>query len=143
MILKVTTRHALCALTYIVEKGMDDIVTAETIARERDIPISYLRRILSKMARHNLIKSFHGGSRMGYQMVRDPEDISLYEVMDLFEGWSGKACLLKPRQTTPKCNAHHYWEPIKDKMFSVFKKVSIALLCSGDIEANRETIRNL
>ena len=58
MIFKVTTRHAICAALYLAENGIDKTVTAKEISRKRKIPINYLPRILSKMAKSGIIKSF-------------------------------------------------------------------------------------
>ena len=56
MILKVTTRHAICTVIYLAENGVDRIVTAKEISSKRKIPINYLPRILSKMVKKGIIE---------------------------------------------------------------------------------------
>ena len=50
--------------------------------------MSYLSKILAKMAKAGIIKSFHGGKERGYNIGKDFEKITLYDILDLFEGWS-------------------------------------------------------
>jgi len=135
MIFKVTTKYAICAVTYLIDNGMGRVITAKEIADKRGIPSSYLPRILGKMAKAGIIDSFHGGRDRGYRMVRDPGDISLYEVLDIFEQWSNEGCLLSPGNRDCTCNVKYCWEAIEEKMFLPLKEITVRDVCEADTEA--------
>ena len=141
MIFKITTRHAVCAAVYLVEHGRDKIVTAEEIAVNRGIPASYLPRILGKMAKAGVITSFHGGREKGYRITRDVNTITLYEVLDLFEGWSGKGCLLRPVDDGCDCPAKNYWHAIQVHMFGPLKRITLGDLCNRNTSEGLKSIR--
>ena len=128
--LKVTTRHAICAIIYLAKNGIDRIVTAKEISSERKIPISYLPRILSKMVKKGIIRSFHGGREKGYMIDRDLHTISLFEIFNIFEGWTEKECLLRPGDNEYDCPAKFYWKTIEEEMFKPFKKITLAVICN-------------
>ena len=140
MIFKVTTRHAICAAMYLAENGIKRVVTADEIANKRGIPISYLPRILSKMAKNGVIKSFHGGRERGYRVVRDLDTISLFEILDIFEGWSDEGCLLRPSDERCQCSAKYYWDTIENCMFAPLKKITLGTLCSKNTKATIKKI---
>ena len=141
MIFKVTTRHAICAAVYLAEHGADRVVTAREIARKRKIPPSYLPRILSKMAKHGIVRSFHGGKDKGYMMVRDIGSISLFEILDVFEGWSEEGCLLRPRDDDCDCPAKSCWKVIEQRMFMPLKRATLGGLFNRGREPDPGRLR--
>ncbi len=141
MIFKVTTRHAICAVIYLAENGVGRVVTTGEIARQRGIPTSYLPRILGKLAKHGVIRSFHGGRDKGYQIVRELDTISLFEILDIFEGWSEEGCLLRPPERQCNCNAKYFWGAIQEQMFAPLKKLTLRTVCGqSDSTAIREVM---
>ena len=141
MIFKLTTRHAVCAVVYLVERGKDRIVSAEEIARNRGIPGSYLPRILGKMAKAGVIASFHGGREKGYRIARGANTITLFEILDLFEGWSEKGCLMRPLDDGCDCPAKHYWHAIQEHMFGPLKRITLGDLCNRNASEGLKSIR--
>jgi Rrf2 family protein len=129
MILKLTSRYAICAAIYLVEHAVNRTVTAAEISRIRNIPFTYLPRILSKIVKAGIIQSYHGGREKGYRMVRNVHNISLFEVFDLFEGWSEKGCLLDPGDNRCECPAPHHWKTIQERMFEPFKDTTLGDVC--------------
>ncbi|MBD3392580.1 MAG: Rrf2 family transcriptional regulator [Chitinivibrionales bacterium] len=130
MIFKTTTRYAVCAALYIAQHGKQRVITAGEIAAKRGIPYSYLPRILSRLAKCGIIKSFHGGREKGYRMVRDANEISVFDVFDMFEGWSREGCLLRPANEDCMCPAHHHWKRIQEEMFAPLKRYKLGT-CLG------------
>ena len=141
MIFKLTTRHAVCAVVYLVEQGGDKIVTAEEIAENRDIPASYLARILGRMAKAGVVTSFHGGRDKGYRIARDANSITLFEILDLFERWSEKGCLMRPTHDGCDCPAKHYWHAIQERMFGPLKQITLGDLCNRNTSEGLESIQ--
>ncbi len=140
MIFKVTTRHAICAALYLARHGKDRTVAAEEIARTRGIPSAYLPRLLGRLVKRGILQSHHGGREKGYRMIRDPARITLFEVLDAFEGWSEKGCLLRPSNDTCLCPAKHHWDEIQRRMFAPLKSYSLADCLASDPNSRSSTV---
>lgn len=68
--------------------------TAE-IAAEMQIPITYLPQLLAELVRSGIARSL-AGRRGGYELVRDPGEVSLLEVIEVADGTLGSAdCILR------------------------------------------------
>jgi Rrf2 family protein len=84
---KLTSRseYALLALISLARHKSEEYVSGETIAREQDIPITFLQQIMLVLKTARLVQS-QKGPRGGYRLGRPAEQISLAEVIRLFEG---------------------------------------------------------
>lgn len=60
-------------------------VSASTLAKEETIPQQFLLKILRKLRKSGLIKSFMGVNG-GYVLNRKPEDISFKDVIEAIDG---------------------------------------------------------
>lgn len=66
-----------------VEKG--ERSATSTIAREQNIPPSFLAKIISQLAIAGLLQTSRG-ARGGVTLARDPGDITLLEVVEAIDG---------------------------------------------------------
>ncbi len=87
MKVKRATTYALHATMYMVRHVTQLPVTVETIARAEQIPPQYLAKILPQLARAGFLKA-GAGRKKGYVFARDPEEISLLELLETVEGRS-------------------------------------------------------
>lgn len=83
MKLKKTTGYAIRVVLYLAEKK--GICTAQTISVKMDIPQNYLNKIIKKLRVAGLIISYQGING-GYKLVKKAEDITLFELIEEFEG---------------------------------------------------------
>lgn len=65
--------------------GTDELAHIEELARVESVPANYLVQILSELRNGGLILS-RRGKQGGYALARDPEQISLYDIVKLIEG---------------------------------------------------------
>ena len=56
-------------------------VSVKAIAKNQDIPASYLEKLLIELRRAGLVKSIRG-SIGGYQLAREPAKISLWQILE-------------------------------------------------------------
>ena len=91
------TEYALLALTELARPGTGAgrPVQARELARRRGIPVKFLEQILVTLKTGGLVRS-RRGCNGGYVLARPPRDISLGEVVRLFEGTTG------PVETLPQ-----------------------------------------
>jgi Rrf2 family protein len=74
--------------------------TLKAICAARDLPRQYLVKLFSLLARADVITAIRG-KRGGYELSRDPKDITLLEVIEAVEG---PIALNFCQHTPPKCD---------------------------------------
>lgn len=78
------SEYALLALA-LLGRHPDELLSGEHIADTQGIPKRFLQQILLTLQRGGLVSSYKGKGG-GYRLARAPKDISLAEVVRLFEG---------------------------------------------------------
>ena len=123
------TDYAIRCILYLSGKP-GEIHMIDVIAREMEIPKSFLAKILQKLARASLVKSFRG-VKGGFQLARLPEEISLLDVMEAIEGEvSMNACALDQTvcSRSETCPVHPAWVEIRKDVRKILKKYNFARL---------------
>ena len=85
MQLKLKTRYAIRILLCLAQNR--EYVNAETLARQADVPLTYLHRIVGDLRNAKIVESI-GGCKGGCRLLQAPPFINLYDVItavdDLF-----------------------------------------------------------
>ena len=116
--MKLTSRseYALLALVHLARQDGDAYVSVENIAKTQKIPAKFLEQIMLALKNGRYVHSVKG-QHGGYRLAKDPDKISLAEVIRLFDG------ALAPTESVSK----YFYEstPIeKEKnLMKVFKKI--------------------
>jgi Rrf2 family protein len=79
------TDYALQGLIFLARQGDDAVVQLADIAATQNIPAAFLSKILQKLARHGLIRSYRGSQR-GYSLGRAASQINVREILHATEG---------------------------------------------------------
>jgi Rrf2 family protein len=77
--------YAVRAVAYLAQLGPDRRAATSQIAEEKHIPPSFLAKIVSQLSVAGLLQTSRG-ARGGVSLARDPEDISLLEVVEAIDG---------------------------------------------------------
>lgn len=77
--------YAMRAVLYLSELGSDRRAATSQIAQEKQIPPSFLAKIVSQLSVAGLLQTSRG-ARGGVSLARSPEDISLLEVVEAIDG---------------------------------------------------------
>ena len=86
------TETAMAAMGYLAERyDEDERVSAADIAEARHLQGPFVSKILTELARAGLVVGTRGPGG-GFRLARDPDDIHLNEVSELFERDTGDAC---------------------------------------------------
>ncbi|MCI0468438.1 MAG: Rrf2 family transcriptional regulator, partial [Nitrospirae bacterium] len=72
------TDYAIRSVLHLAEKP-EGIAMIDEISKSRDIPKTFLAKILQKLTRAKIVKS-HRGVKGGFQIARPPDKINLYDV---------------------------------------------------------------
>jgi Rrf2 family transcriptional regulator, cysteine metabolism repressor len=116
--MKLTSRseYALLALVYLARHETVEYISVDVVATAQGIPPKFLEQILLAMKRAHLLRSTKG-QHGGYHLAKPPGQISLAEVIRLFDG------ALAPTESVSK----NFYEatPIEKekKVVEVFKDI--------------------
>ena len=85
--MKLTSRseYALLALVYLARHDKEVYLSVDSIAQAQGIPPKFLEQILLALKRAHFLRSVKG-QHGGYQLAKSPKQISLAEVIRLFDG---------------------------------------------------------
>jgi Rrf2 family cysteine metabolism transcriptional repressor len=85
--MKLTARseYALLALVYLARQDNTTYISVDTIAQAQGIPPKFLEQMMLSLKRARLLRSIKG-QKGGYQLAKSPDEITLAEVVRLFDG---------------------------------------------------------
>jgi Rrf2 family transcriptional regulator, cysteine metabolism repressor len=116
--MKLTSRseYALLALIFLARHDGEGYISAETIANEQSIPLSFLEQILLALKRARYLMSSKG-QHGGFRLAKDAREISIAEIIRFFDG------ALAPTESV----SEYFYEstPIEkeSQLVSVFKDI--------------------
>ena len=73
------------SLVYLAGGRGEGFVSVETVAAAQEIPTKFLKQIMLALKRARFVRS-QKGQRGGYSLAKSPGEISLAEVIRLFDG---------------------------------------------------------
>jgi Rrf2 family protein len=127
-VLSHTAEYALRAVLYIAQQETPtQLVRNDVAAQALDVPRNYLSKILHTLAREHLLESTRGPSG-GFRLARSAEQISLLQVVQPFDDFSGpRSCLLgRPRCSDRNpCPAHNRWKGISEQVATFFRMTTL------------------
>ena len=77
--------YAVRAVYYLTKLGSDNRAATSQIAEEQHIPPSFLAKIISQLSVAGLLHTSRG-ARGGVSLARDPQEISLLDVVEAIDG---------------------------------------------------------
>jgi Rrf2 family protein len=120
--IKRETDYAVRCVLYLSGKG-DAVTMVDEIAREMEIPRSFLAKILQKLSREKIVNSFVG-VKGGFSLARDPALISLYDVIAAIEGpLAVNRCTAEPRSCSRQsgCSVHPVFISVREELERLLK----------------------
>lgn len=106
------------------------------IASAMHIPTRYLSQILALLVREEILTATAGPSG-GYELARDPEQLTLLDVVEAVEGpVVMERCVVRgiPCSSDGICAVHDAWETAQDAMVERLGQTTFAELVARDRE---------
>jgi Rrf2 family protein len=130
--LTLTGLYALQALLYLAGRDGTAQVTASAMARELDIPGTYLAKILQRLVRERMLESTRG-PRGGYRLLTDPAELTVADAVTPFqELQTRQICLLGgPCDLDNPCTAHARRSAWNARTLELMQQTTLADLLSG------------
>lgn len=105
--------------------------SASEIAEEYGISTTLMAKVLQKLARRHLVAAKHG-SAGGYQLAKDPENISALDVMTAIDGpVLITSCVTSHGNcdATTRCSVREPLRRVNESILQVLNTVTIAQMC--------------
>jgi Rrf2 family protein len=80
-----STGYGILALGYIAQHLDEKIILSQSIAKEYNIPLEYLLKIMQQLVRANILRSKRG-PRGGFSMARPANKISFLQIIEAVDG---------------------------------------------------------
>lgn len=126
------TDYAIRCVQYLC-KNPSEIKMVDEIASEMKIPKSFLAKILQKLTKAKIARSYRG-VKGGFIPARRPEDINLLEVVEAIEGpIAVNTCVVDKKSCgfSDTCSVHPVWVSIRKEIEQRLKSVNFRNLVSG------------
>ncbi|MCP3996087.1 MAG: Rrf2 family transcriptional regulator [bacterium] len=107
---------------------------APAISKDMAIPVGFLRQVLQELGRAGLVTS-QPGRTGGYTLARDPETVTLYDIIEALEGKNEEpACALDggPCHWERACALHWIWMSAKEAFATTLQSATLAKLATDD-----------
>src|SRR3954453_24167544 len=127
--------YALRALIELAGREDGAPVSAEELGRLQEIPHGFLQAILADLRRAGVVMSQRGQSG-GWRMARDPESVSVADVIRAVDGPLVSVYGLRPEAVSYNEKAEVLqlvWIAARSSLRDVFENVSLAHLAGGSL----------
>ena len=125
------TEYALLAIEHmsLKNKGEKGITSTREVAETYNIPYPLLAKIMQQLAGKGFIKSVHGING-GYLLVKKPSDISVMDLVEVFDGSFALAeCFKDEKITCPQWNDCTIKSPLyelNNKIYHLLSETTVA-----------------
>ncbi len=136
--------YAVRAVLHVAQLGEDERLATSVIAEEENIPLPFLAKIVSQLSVKGILDAMRGASG-GVRLARNPENISLLEVIEAIDGEiSLNRCVLNADAcpTSVTCPVREVWCDVQRDLVLRLKNTSFAQLLQRQEELQRQgTVR--
>ncbi len=115
------TEYALLAVEHMCQKldQKSPVTSSREISEAYHIPYPLLAKVMQHLAAKGLIKSVHG-TKGGYVLAKRPSDISIADIVEIFEGpFAVAECFKETKITCPQWNGCL----IRDPLYELNQKI--------------------
>ena len=146
--MKVSTRstYAIRALTDLGVRSQKGPVRLAEIARQQHIPLPYLEQIFYKLKKAGLVRAVRG-PQGGYQLTKNPSDISLAEIITVLEGPLAPVLCSMPENYSPHCHevdgcaSRFLCSELDGELHRILAKNTVGMLCENMLRLVQKPIR--
>ncbi len=83
--LSTKTHYGVAALIDLANAYGENLIRIKDIVENRKISKSYLEQIFNRLSKFGVVKSVRG-NRGGYELAKDPREVTLFEIIEILEG---------------------------------------------------------
>lgn len=134
------TEYALLAIEHMLQKANPEQVTStREVAESYHIPYPLLAKVMQQLAGRGVIKSVQGING-GYVLAKKPKDISVVDIVAIFDGGFAVAeCFKNEKITCPQwqsCSIKHPLYELNHKIYHLLAQTTVADLSGKPIRTS-------
>lgn len=122
-------RYSIRILLDLAEHRNGDFIPMKEVAGRQGISLKYIERLMPALKAAGLVESVHGIGG-GYRLTREPEEYSLWEILELAEGDLAPVACLQPEvpvcQRADECRTLGVWQGFYDLTRDYFSRITLA-----------------
>lgn len=132
-------RYSIRILLDLAEHQTDGYLPLKDVAARQEISLKYMERVLPILKKQGLIDAVHGIGG-GYRLAKEPDQITLWEILTLTEGdMAPVSCLQQEASVCPRaaeCQTLPVWKNYYNLTRDYFSGITIADLMKHKPESN-------
>lgn len=131
--------YGILGVLYLAERNDAAVTPLSEISEAKDIPEKFLAKIFQSLSRAGIVRS-HRGVRGGFTLAKEPEQVTVKEVLEAIQGPYHLAKCIKDEAICDKtdfCALRQLLIIAEDRLVSVFQDHSLADLMTW--ERNKAT----
>ncbi|MBI4688017.1 MAG: Rrf2 family transcriptional regulator [Nitrospirae bacterium] len=121
------TDYAIRCVQYL-SMSPDRIIMIDEISKAKMIPKSFLAKILQRLTKEGIVRSFRG-VKGGFQLTKKPKEISILDVIVAIEGSVAmNKCAIDSRlcDLSNACTVHPIWIEMRKWLEDKFREYTFA-----------------
>ena len=127
--LSATAQHAVRALAHMAHGPVGEAILGRDLAESAGIPANFLAKIMLTLRNAGIADATRGLGG-GYRLVKSPDEITLMQVVELFDGINARpGCFLGEKHACndqEACSAHLGWKVVCEAYLSYMTTTTIA-----------------
>ena len=127
MKLSTRTRYGLRAIIELAENHGKGPLQIKTIAKQQDISAKYLEQLMAVLKSAGLVRSIRG-SKGGYVLAKDPNQIKLNDVFNCLEGPVTTVECVENQNYCARvadCSARQVWVQVQNAIKDVLQSITL------------------
>ncbi len=144
MQLTMTGEYAIRAMIHLAGLPPGTSVQIAEISRTWNVPESFLRKIITQLTKTNLVTSARGIGG-GVRLARDPETLTVVDVIEAVEGPTAlNKCLIERTfcDRTSWCAVHEMWYDAQERMKAALQSKTLLAL-ARESAARKKTLSSV
>ena len=141
-----TSEYALRALVQLAQLPKEELLGGKELSAKLKIPANYLSKVVLTLRNAGIVEATRGFGG-GYRLQKSPGQISLVDVVELFEGvYTRPHCFLGENlvcSDQDPCAAHESFRRVRTAYIRFLEKTTVATLARRDsvLKAKNEGTR--
>ncbi len=120
--------YGMLGVLHLVEKDRTTVTPLSEISRAEEIPEKFLAKIFQSLSKAGIVRS-HRGVRGGFTLAKDPEKITIKEVLEAIQGpYHLMKCIADPSlcKRSDSCPLRELLLIAEEKLVSTFAQHTLA-----------------
>ena len=118
--------YGIRSVLYLARQPYKKISFVHEISDDYKIPRSFLAKILQKLVKAKIVRSYRG-VKGGFSLARVPKEVSMLDVLEAIEGkMSLNLCVPDKKHCSfsRNCPTHFVWVNVQNKIVEVLKRTT-------------------